>query len=207
MTLAAPKSRQGKFILVLAAIAATIAVLGALNLVNNASATIPGGATVTVTDNLTGVVPLGSHHHSHQVASPRREAGSHTVRPRDVEVDDGREPFRHRRHGHEQRHGVQQRRSEPTAVTARRWWAALIRITGAVTPPVRFPTASSVGLTSFFRPPATRPPTRLPAVGLTACVLGDAGGVTLNCTDRTELMAVGPLGPVGGPGDLAGCRG
>ncbi len=45
MTLAAPKSRQGKFILVLAAIAATIAVLGALNLVNNASATIPGGAT------------------------------------------------------------------------------------------------------------------------------------------------------------------
>ena len=70
MTLAAPKSRQGKFILVLAAIAATIAVLGALNLVNNASATIPGGTTVTVTetvthygtrtDDTTGVVPLGS---------------------------------------------------------------------------------------------------------------------------------------------------
>ena len=46
--------------LVLAAIAATIAVLGALNLVNNASATIPGGTTVTVNDNRTGVVPLGS---------------------------------------------------------------------------------------------------------------------------------------------------
>jgi len=47
MTLAAPKSRQGKFILVLAFLAATVAVLGALVWANTAQADIPADATVT----------------------------------------------------------------------------------------------------------------------------------------------------------------
>lgn len=98
--------------LMLAAIAATIAVLGALNLVNNASATIPGGTTVTVTDNTTGVVPLGSII-THTKSLVLDGGGTVTPAPpnqqRQAGLDDGREPFRHHRHGHGQRHGVRHR--------------------------------------------------------------------------------------------------
>ena len=59
MTLAAPKSRQGKFILVLAFLAATVAVLGALVWANTAEADIPGGSTLTFNDDVTGPVPVG----------------------------------------------------------------------------------------------------------------------------------------------------
>ncbi len=51
MTLAAPRSRQGRLLLVLAFLAATVAIVGTFVWASNAQANVPNGTTVQVTDN------------------------------------------------------------------------------------------------------------------------------------------------------------
>jgi hypothetical protein len=189
MTLAAPKSRQGKFILVLAAIAATIAVLGALNLVNNASATIPGGTTVTVTDDRTGVVPLGNTiTHTKSLVLGATPAGPINNARLDWTTDENLFAT-----------AVSATGSEPAFATGD--CDTMVDTYQKHRCANPGPLSNGVVTGTYILLPAASDatPYTVTSGGLTACVLGDAGGVTLNCTDQTDTRTIGPWDPLVNP--------